>query len=134
MLSKILEILPLASLVLLAGIHFVFAYKEIFDWEASAVKLIGMNEADATASAKVGKNQGLYNAFLAAGAVWSLVEWGFRGPGAGRPLATFFALCALAAGVFGWATFRRSGFLTKQALPGALVLLAVCLSFLIGMP
>ena len=132
MLSKVLEAFPLAMLALVAGIHAVFAYKEVFDWEASAVKSIGMSPDDARASAPVGKNQGLYNGFLAAGAAWSLAEWWLHGPAEGRPLATFFASCALAAGIFGWATFRRKGFLTKQAVPGAATLVAAWLPLLIG--
>ena len=132
MLSRALETFPLAMLAIVAVIHAVFAYKEVFDWEASAVKSIGMSPDDARASAPVGKNQGLYNGFLAAGAVWSLAAWWFQGPLAGRPLATFFCACALAAGLFGWAVFRRRGFLTKQALPGALGLIAAWLPVLIG--
>ena len=130
MLSQVIEALPLALLAIVAVIHVVFAYKEVFDWEASAVKSIGMSPDDARASAPVGKNQGLYNGFLAAGAAWSLAEWWFRGPSAGRPLATFFCACALAAGLFGWAVFRRTGFLTKQALPGAAGLVAAWLPVL----
>jgi uncharacterized membrane protein len=112
---------------ILAFIHAVFAYKEIFDWENSAMKVLGMSPTAAQASATVGKNQGLSNAFLAAGAAWAFATWWRRGPSAGRPLATFFALCALIAGVFGWVTFRKEGFLIKQALPGALALLSAWL-------
>jgi putative membrane protein len=124
MISKLLGAFPLVMLAVLAFIHAVFAYKEIFDWERSAVDVIGMTAEEARASATVGKNQGLSNAFLAAGAAWAFAAWWFRGPSAGRPLATFFASCALTAGVFGWATFRKEGFLIKQALPGALALLS----------
>ena len=132
MLSKILEALPLVTLALVAGIHAVFAYKEIFDWEDSAVKVIGMTLEDARASAPVGRNQGLSNGFLAAGAAWSLAEWWLRGPSAGRPPATFFAACALTAGLFGWATFRKKGFLIKQAVPGVAALVAAWLQIIIS--
>jgi uncharacterized membrane protein len=127
MVSAILDALPMITLAVVAVIHAVFAYKEIFDWEVSAVKVLGMTVADARASAKVGQNQGLSNAFLAAGAGWSIVEWWLRGPSAGRAPATFFAACALLAGLFGWATFRKPGFLIKQALPGAAALVAAWL-------
>lgn len=123
MTSKALGALPLVMLAILAFIHAVFAYKELFDWERSAVSVIGMTPQAAQASAAVGKNQGLSNAFLAAGAAWAFVAWCLRGPSAGRPLATFFSLCALIAGAFGWATFWKEGFLIKQALPGALALM-----------
>ena len=65
----------------------VFAFKEIFDWEGSAVKVIGMTPEDARASAPVGRNQGLSNGFLAAGAAWAMAEWWLQGPSAGRPPA-----------------------------------------------
>jgi putative membrane protein len=132
MLAQVLTAFPLVMLAIVAVIHAVFAYKEVFDWEASAVKSIGMSPDDARASAPVGKNQGLYNGFLAAGAAWSLIEWWFRGPSAGRPLSTFFCACALAAGLFGSAVFQRNGFLTKQALPGAAGLIAAWLPVLMG--
>src|SRR4051812_11462751 len=89
--SKVLRALPLVALALLSFVHFVFAYKEIFDWERSATEVIGLTPEAARASAKVGWNQGLSNAFLAAGAAWALVAWWLRSPSTGRPLATFFA-------------------------------------------
>jgi uncharacterized membrane protein len=124
MITKVSGAFPLVMLAILAFIHAVFAYKEILDWERSAVSVIGMTLEAARASATLGKNQGLSNAFLAAGAVWALAVWWLQGPSAGRPLATFFASCALIAGLFGWATFRKKGFLIKQALPGALALIS----------
>jgi uncharacterized membrane protein len=72
MTSKMLSAFPLAMLAILAFIHAVFAYKEVFDWEKSAETVIGMTPEAARASAPVGKNQGLSNAFLAAGAAWAL--------------------------------------------------------------
>lgn len=132
MLSQVLEAFPLVMLAIVAGIHAVFAYKEVFDWEASAVKSIGMSPEDARASAPVGKNQGLYNGFLAVGAAWSMAEWWLQGQSVGRPLATFFCSCALAAGLFGWSTFRVRGFLIKQAIPGAAGLVAAWLPVLSG--
>ncbi len=116
--------MPLITLGLVAVVHTVFVYKEIFDWEDSAVKVIGMTPEDARASAPVGRNQGLSNGFLAAGAAWAMAEWWLGGPSAGRAPATFFATCALIAGLFGCATFRKRGFLIKQAVPGLVALVA----------
>jgi putative membrane protein len=68
-------------------------------------------------------NQGLYNGFLAAGLLWSLL--------AAEPLAfqlqLFFLLCVVAAGVFGAATVSRA-ILFMQALPAAVALGVVLLS------
>lgn len=132
MLVPIFAWLSPALLGAIAAIHFVVAYKEIFDWEASARDVIKMSEEEARLSARVGRNQGLSNAFLAAGAAWAAVDWWLRGPTAGRPLATFFAACVLAAGLYGWKTFdRHRGFLIKQSLPAAATLGAVWLPALL---
>ena len=68
-------------------------------------------------------NQGLYNGFLAAGLVWSLVA---PAP-LGRTLAFFFLGCVVVAGVFGAFTAKMS-ILFIQALPAVLALVAVILS------
>lgn len=65
-------------------------------------------------------NQGLYNGFLAAGLIWSLII---------DSLATqvFFLVCVIVAGVYGAATANRR-ILIAQALPGALALGAALLA------
>jgi tripartite-type tricarboxylate transporter receptor subunit TctC len=65
-------------------------------------------------------NQGLYNGFLAAGLLWSLLA----PPALHVPLATFFAGCVIVAGIFGAVTVSRR-ILIVQALPAALALAAV---------
>ncbi|WP_420153487.1 DUF1304 domain-containing protein [Siphonobacter sp.] len=68
-------------------------------------------------------NQGLYNGFLAAGLVWSLLigdsEWS-------RNVALFFLSCVVVAGVYGGWTASRS-ILLVQALPAAIALITVLL-------
>ena len=68
-------------------------------------------------------NQGLYNGFLAAGLLWSLVA-----PLAyATQLALFFLACVLVAGIYGGFTANKRIWLL-QALPAALALAAVLLS------
>jgi len=62
-------------------------------------------------------NQGVYNAFLAAGLVWGLAAE----PSAAPAIKTFFLACVVIAGLVGGATASRSIFLV-QALPAALAL------------
>ncbi len=68
-------------------------------------------------------NQGLYNGFLAAGLVWSLLigdsEWS-------RNVALFFLSCVVVAGVYGGWTASRS-ILLVQALSAAIALITVLL-------
>ena len=65
-------------------------------------------------------NQGLYNGFLAAGLIWSLlapVTYATQ-------LALFFLACVLIAGIYGGATANRRIWLL-QALPAAIALIVL---------
>lgn len=66
-------------------------------------------------------NQGLYNGFLSAGLIWSLligdVVWS-------KNVATFFLSCVVVAGLYGGLTASK-GILIKQLLPAAIALMAV---------
>jgi putative membrane protein len=66
-------------------------------------------------------NQGLYNGFLAAGLVWSLIH-----PDAdtGRQIGLFFLGCVLTAALYGGATAKRSIWL-MQGLPALIALAAL---------
>ncbi|MFA5833184.1 MAG: DUF1304 domain-containing protein [Bacteroidota bacterium] len=67
-------------------------------------------------------NQGLYNGFLAAGLIWSLL---IQDPIWSKNVALFFTSCVVVAGVYGAATAMKKIFFT-QALP-ALITLTVLL-------
>ena len=66
-------------------------------------------------------NQGLYNGFLAAGLIWSLLIdnaiWS-------NNVAFFFLACVIVAGVYGAVTTDKSIFF-KQALPAIIALLVL---------
>lgn len=65
-------------------------------------------------------NQGLYNGFLAAGLIWSLL---IQNPEWSHNVAYFFLGCVIVAGVYGALTAQRSIFF-MQALPAILALAA----------
>ena len=67
-------------------------------------------------------NQGLYNGFLAAGLIWSLLNEQLA-----LDLQVFFLACVILAGVFGGATTSRL-ILWVQALPGIIALVLVYLA------
>ncbi|MBI2788577.1 MAG: DUF1304 domain-containing protein [Elusimicrobia bacterium] len=83
------------------------------------LRVFGLTPQAAEANAVFAANQGVYNAFLAAGLVWGLAA----APEAAPALKTFFLACAVVAGLVGGATASRSIWLV-QALP-ALVALAL---------
>jgi putative membrane protein len=106
-----------------AALHLYFLILEMFLWQRPlGMKVFRTTPEQARATAPLAANQGLYNGFLVAGLIWSLV--------AGEPfrhsLAVFFLLCVLAAGLFGAATVSRR-ILVVQALPAAVALLTLLL-------
>jgi putative membrane protein len=108
------------AVVVVAVLHLGFLVLEMFLWTKPAGRRIfGLSKELAAASAGLAMNQGLYNGFLAAGLLWSLV--------AGRNVTIFFLACVIVAGVFGALTAKRS-ILFVQALPAAIALALVVLA------
>jgi putative membrane protein len=110
----------LAALV--AALHCYILVLEMFLWQTPRGRAtFGLTPDFARESAPLAANQGLYNGFLAAGLVWSLIASDPVGHGA----RIFFLACVIVAGLYGAATANRR-ILLVQALPGA-VALAVAL-------
>ncbi|MFE2874190.1 DUF1304 domain-containing protein [Streptomyces roseus] len=108
-------------IAVVAALHAYFLVLEMFLWQRPPGRaLSGFDEDLARRTAPLAANQGLYNGFLAAGLIWSLVI---------DSLATqvFFLVCVIVAGLYGGATANRR-ILVAQALPGALALGAALLA------
>ena len=113
----------IASIVvgLVAVEHLFFMILEMFFWDKPlGLKSFGLTPEYARTTKVLAANQGLYNGFLAAGLVWSLI----LGTGG---IAIFFLGCVIVAGVFGALTVRIT-ILFIQALPGAAALMLGLLS------
>lgn len=110
--------------VLVALEHVWFAILEMLLWtKPIGLKTFGKGEKFAKESAPLAANQGLYNLFLVAGLVWSLVA---AEPQA-RSLKIFFLACVVVAGVFGGMTVsKRIAYI--QATPAAIGLALVFLA------
>lgn len=79
--------------------HFLFLVLEMFFWARPlGLKVFGQSLEKAKASQVLAANQGLYNGFLSAGLIWSLLH-----PMAETAwqLKVFFSTCVLAAGLYG---------------------------------
>jgi len=98
---------------LVAALHVYFLVLEMFLWAGPVGQKTFKRSAAEQESTKVlAANQGLYNGFLAAGLIWSLV-------GAEHlqyPVRVFFLSCVIVAGIYGAMTVGRS-ILFVQALP-----------------
>lgn len=100
-----------------AAEHLAFLALECFLWRRPVGRRIFRLTPDqAEATAVLARNQGVYNGFLAAGLVWSVLA---PAPLA-QPLRLFFAVCVAVAGMVGAATVNRRIFFV-QALPGILL-------------
>jgi putative membrane protein len=112
-------------LALVALLHVYFLVLEMFLWtKPLGLKTFRQSPEKAADSAVLAANQGLYNGFLAAGLVWSLIE---PDPAAAARIATFFLICIVIAGLYGgYSVSRRIVFV--QALPAAIALVLVWLS------
>jgi putative membrane protein len=112
----------LVSVVALAHIYFLVL--EMFLWTKPRTRAaFGMSESQAEATRVLAANQGLYNGFLAAGLIWSVIA----PPHLAVPVAIFFTVCVIVAGLYGAATANKR-ILFVQALPAALALAAVLFS------
>ena len=104
--------------------HLYFLYLEMFAWtKPRTLRAVGTTAEFAEASKSLAANQGLYNGFLAAGLIWSLLH---PDPMIARQLQLFFLGCVLIAALYGGVTVKRS-ILLVQGLPAALALAAVLL-------
>ena len=110
---------------LVALLHLYFLYLEMVLWDTPAGRKVFGTTAQFSAQSKaLAINQGLYNGFLAAGLIWSLVH---PDPAIAYQLKLFFLGCVLVAGLYGGATASRKIFVI-QALPAAIALIVVLIA------
>lgn len=101
--------------------HIAILILEMFFWNHPlGYRIFGTTPETAASSAVLAMNQGLYNGFLAAGLIWSIVS-------GRRDVQIFFLACVVVAGIFGGITAKPS-ILLSQALPGMVALISVLLS------
>ena len=120
MMSTVAKIL----VALIALEHIYILILEMFLWTTPRTRAsFGMSERQAQDTKALAANQGLYNGFLAAGLIWSLVAPALYA----KPLALFFVICVLVAGLYGGATANKRIWYV-QALPAAIALAALLLT------
>ncbi len=105
---------------LVAFFHIYILWFEMFAWESRGPKVFRNFPRDLFPKTKaLAANQGLYNGFLAAGLIWSLlitnIEWSVH-------VATFFLGCVIVAGIYGAITADKKIFFV-QAMPALIGLI-----------
>mgnify|MGYP001828337376 CR=1 FL=1 len=101
--------------------HLYFLVLEMFLWtKPKGIKTFGLKSKQFAEETKVlAANQGLYNGFLAAGLIFSIIENNSK-------IAIFFLICVTLAGIFGSYSTKQIKLFYVQAVP-ALIALVFCL-------
>jgi putative membrane protein len=115
-----MHLLAHIAIGVVAALHLWFLVLEMFLWDTPyGRRAFGLTPEFSAQSKTLAANQGLYNGFLAAGLIWSLL------PGApSGHRAIFFLVCVVIAGIYGGLTASRK-ILYVQALPGLIALILV---------
>ena len=114
-----MKFLQIFLIALVAFEHIYFMILEIFLWtKPKGLKTFGNTKEAAENSKVLAANQGLYNGFLAAGLIWSMLDKNY-----GTQLSIFFLTCVVLAGTYGAYSTKKSKLFFVQALPAILALL-----------
>jgi putative membrane protein len=98
--------------------HLYFMILEMFFWtKPKGIKAFGLDKEFAERSKALASNQGLYNGFLAAGLIWSIVDKNYS-----RQIALFFLICVILAGIYGAFSTKKIKIFYIQAVPALLAL------------
>ncbi|TXR54691.1 DUF1304 domain-containing protein [Reinekea thalattae] len=120
-----MSLLASIFVALVAIEHAYILILEMFLWtRARTQRVFGLPMELAEKTTVLAANQGLYNGFLSAGLIWSLVH-----PDAlfGEQLQMFFLGCVIVAAAYGSYSVKRS-ILIVQGLPALIALTLVCLA------
>lgn len=116
-----MSIIAKILIALVALEHIYFLVLEMFLWTTPRTRAtFGMTEEAAAHTKVLAGNQGLYNGFLAAGLIWSLIAPATYA----AQLALFFLGCVIVAGLYGGYSVGKR-ILLVQLLPAGVALAAV---------
>jgi len=115
-----MDILIKVLIAIVALLHLYFLWLEMFAWTTAGRKVFRSLPQDLFEPTKtMAANQGLYNGFLAAGLIWSLVisnvQWS-------ENVSLFFLGCVLIAGIYGGVSVSKKIFFV-QGLPALIAIL-----------
>lgn len=110
-------------IVFVAVEHFYFLVLEMFLWTTrKGIKTFGLKSAEFAQDTRVlAANQGLYNGFLAAGLIWSIIA-------KDTEIAIFFLVCVTIAGIYGAYSTKKIRLFYLQAVPAIIAILLVIFS------
>ncbi|MBN4070077.1 DUF1304 domain-containing protein [Olleya sp. AH-315-F22] len=107
-------------IVIVAIEHIYFLVLEMFLWtKPKGIKTFGLESKEHAEKTKVlAANQGLYNGFLAAGLIWSLIIKDIN-------VTMFFLSCVAIAGIYGAYSTKKIKLFYLQAVPAIIALIVI---------
>jgi len=106
-------------IVVVAIEHVYFLVLEMFFWtKPKGLKTFGLKKEYAEQSKVLAANQGLYNGFLAAGLIWSLIIKDIN-------VTVFFLSCVAIAGIYGAYSTKKIKLFYLQAVPAIIALIVI---------
>lgn len=118
-----MDYIRIIIIALVASLHCYFMILEMFFWDKPrGMKAFGTTKEIAEQSKPLAANMGLYNGFLAAGLVWSLIDKNY-----GTQISIFFLSCVVIAGFYGAYSTKNKRILFVQAIPAIIGLLITLL-------
>lgn len=115
-----MTLLTVILVIFVAIEHFYFLVLEMFLWTSPRViKTFGLKSKEFAEETKVlAANQGLYNGFLSAGLIFSIIESDLR-------IATFFLICVTIAGIYGSYSTKKIKLFYVQSIPAIIALITL---------
>ena len=114
-----MTILQIFIIALVAFLHVYFLILEMFFWtKPKGLKIFGLKKEYAEQSKVLAANQGLYNGFLAAGLIWSIIL-------KNHEIAIFFLCCVIIAGVYGAYSTKKIRLFYIQSIPALISLILI---------
>lgn len=117
-----MKILYIVLITIIALEHLYFLILEMFLWTSKkGIKTFGLESKEFAEKTKVlAANQGLYNGFLSAGLIYSLVT-------ADKKVSIFFLICITIAGIYGAYSTKKNKLFYVQSIPAIIALLFIIL-------
>ena len=119
-----MKIIQLILVALVAFLHVYFMILEMFFWtKPKGLRAFGLTKEFAQQSKVLASNQGLYNGFLAAGLIWSLIDKNYA-----NEIAIFFLCCIVIAGIYGAYSTKKRKLFFIQSVPAIIGIILILLS------
>ena len=114
------------TIILLAFVafeHLYFLILEMFLWtKPKGIKTFGLKSKEFAIETKVlAANQGLYNGFISAGIIFSIIKENIG-------FAIFFLICVTIAGIYGSYSTKNIRLIFVQGIPAILALLVILIN------